>query len=36
VKIDDELLEKPKLGVSKPPRPLVVRAGRSMKMVMIV
>ncbi|HEY3973934.1 MAG TPA: tyrosine--tRNA ligase [Candidatus Sulfotelmatobacter sp.] len=36
VKIDDELVEKPKLAVPSPARPLVVRAGRSMKMVMIV
>jgi tyrosyl-tRNA synthetase len=36
VKIDDELLEKPKLAVPHPARPLVVRAGRSMKRVMIV
>jgi tyrosyl-tRNA synthetase len=36
VEIDRELVEKPKLAVSSPPRPLVVRAGRSMKQVTIV
>jgi tyrosyl-tRNA synthetase len=36
VEIDDELIEKPKLAVPQPARPLVVRAGRSMKRVMIV
>jgi predicted rRNA methylase YqxC with S4 and FtsJ domains len=36
VKIDDELVEKPKLAVPQPARPLVVRAGRSMKIVMII
>jgi tyrosyl-tRNA synthetase len=35
VQIDGELVEKPKLAVPSPARPLVVRAGRSMKMVMI-
>ena len=36
VEIDRELVEKPKLAVPSPARPLVVRAGRSMKQVMIV
>ena len=36
VRIDDELIEKPKLAVPQPARPLLVRAGRSMKRVMIV
>jgi len=36
VGIDGELVEKPKLAVPSPARPLVVRAGRSMKQVMIV
>jgi tyrosyl-tRNA synthetase len=36
VEIDGELVEKPKLAVPSPARPLVVRAGRSMKRVMIV
>ena len=36
VEIDRELIEKPKLAISIPARPLVVRAGRSMKQVMIV
>ena len=36
VEIDGELVEKPKLAVPSPARPLVVRAGRSMKQVMIV
>ena len=36
VEIDGELIEKPKLAVPGPARPLVVRAGRSMKRVMIV
>jgi tyrosyl-tRNA synthetase len=35
VQIDGELVEKPKLAVPSPARPLLVRAGRSMKMVMI-
>jgi tyrosyl-tRNA synthetase len=35
VEIDGELVEKPKLAVPSPARPLVVRAGRSMKRVMI-
>ncbi|MGB7865664.1 MAG: S4 domain-containing protein, partial [Candidatus Sulfotelmatobacter sp.] len=35
VEIDGELVEKPKLAVPSPARPLVIRAGRSMKMVMI-
>src|SRR5579859_3751136 len=35
VEIDRELMEKPKLAVPSPPRPLVARAGRSMKQVMI-
>src|SRR6202167_2358891 len=35
VEIDGELIEKPKLAVPSPARPLVIRAGRSMKMVMI-
>ena len=35
VRIDEELVEKPKLAVPSPARPLLVRAGRSMKMVMI-
>jgi tyrosyl-tRNA synthetase len=35
VEIDGEIVEKPKLAVPSPARPLVVRAGRSMKMVMI-
>jgi tyrosyl-tRNA synthetase len=36
VRIDEELVEKPKLAVPSPARPLVVRAGRSMKQVMII
>jgi tyrosyl-tRNA synthetase len=36
VEIERELVEKPKLAVPSPARPLVVRAGRSMKRVMIV
>jgi tyrosyl-tRNA synthetase len=36
VRIDGELVEKPKLAVPSPARPLVVRAGRSIKQVMIV
>jgi tyrosyl-tRNA synthetase len=36
VRIDGELVEKPKLAVPSPARPLLVRAGRSMKQVMIV
>jgi predicted rRNA methylase YqxC with S4 and FtsJ domains len=36
VKIDDEVVEKPKLAVPLPARQLVVRAGRSMKKVTIV
>jgi tyrosyl-tRNA synthetase len=36
VRIDEELIEKPKLAVPSPARPLLVRAGRSMKRVMIV
>ncbi len=36
VAIDGELIEKPKLAVPLPARPLIVRAGRSMKQVMIV
>jgi len=36
VEIDSELIEKPKLAVPSPARPLIVRAGRSMKRVMIV
>jgi tyrosyl-tRNA synthetase len=36
VEIDRELIERPKLAVPNPARPLVVRAGRSMKRVMIV
>jgi tyrosyl-tRNA synthetase len=36
IRIDEELVEKPKLAVPSPARPLVVRAGRSMKQVMIV
>ena len=35
VEIDRELVEKPKLAVSSPARPLIVRAGRSIKRVMI-
>jgi tyrosyl-tRNA synthetase len=35
VEIDGESVEKPKLAVPSPARPLVVRAGRSMKMVTI-
>ena len=35
VEIDRELVDKPKLAVPRPSRPLVVRAGRSMKRVMI-
>jgi tyrosyl-tRNA synthetase len=35
VAIDGELVEKPKLAVPSPPRPLIVRAGRTMKQVMI-
>jgi tyrosyl-tRNA synthetase len=35
VEIDGETVEKPKLAVPSPARPLVVRAGRSMKRVMI-
>lgn len=33
VEIDSELVDKPKLAVPRPSRPLVVRAGRSMKRV---
>jgi tyrosyl-tRNA synthetase len=36
VEIDSELIDRPKLAVPRPSRPLVVRAGRSMKRVMIV
>ncbi len=36
VEIDEELVDKPKLAVSTPARPLVVRAGRSIKRVTIV
>ena len=36
VQIDEEPIEKPKLAVPQPARPLVVRAGRSMKRVAIV
>ena len=36
VEIDGELIDKPKLAVPTPARPLRVRAGRSMKRVMIV
>ena len=36
VEIDGELVLKPKLAVPSPARPLVIRAGRSMKRVMIV
>jgi tyrosyl-tRNA synthetase len=36
VEIDGELVEKPKLAVPIPPRPFLVRAGRSMKMVTII
>jgi tyrosyl-tRNA synthetase len=36
VEIDSELIDRPKLAVPRPSRPLVVRAGRSMKLVMIV
>jgi tyrosyl-tRNA synthetase len=36
VQIDKELIEKPKLGVPRPTRPLLVKAGRSIKSVMIV
>jgi predicted rRNA methylase YqxC with S4 and FtsJ domains len=36
VEIDAELIDKPKLAVPTPARPLLVRAGRSMKRVMIV
>jgi len=35
VEIDNELVDKPKLAVPRPSRPLVIRAGRSMKRVMI-
>jgi tyrosyl-tRNA synthetase len=35
VEIDQELVDKPKLAVPRPSRPLVVRVGRSMKRVMI-
>jgi tyrosyl-tRNA synthetase len=35
VEIERELVEKPKLAVPSPARPLIVRAGRSMKQVMI-
>jgi len=35
VEIDKELVDKPKLAVQRPSRPLIVRAGRSMKRVMI-
>ncbi len=35
VEIDRELVEKPKLAVPSPSRPLVVRAGKSMKLVQI-
>ena len=33
VEIDGEVVDKPKLAVPSPPRPLIVRAGRSMKRV---
>jgi tyrosyl-tRNA synthetase len=36
VEIDGEAVAKPKLAVPSPARPLVVRAGRSMKMVTII
>ena len=35
VEIDGQLVDKPKLAVLRPSRPLIVRAGRSMKSVMI-
>jgi tyrosyl-tRNA synthetase len=35
VEIDNELVDKPKLAVPRPSRPLVIRAGRTMKRVMI-
>jgi tyrosyl-tRNA synthetase len=35
VEIDRELVDKPKLALQRPSRPLIVRAGRSMKRVMI-
>jgi tyrosyl-tRNA synthetase len=35
VEIDSEVVDKPKLAVPRPSRPLVVRAGRTMKRVMI-
>jgi tyrosyl-tRNA synthetase len=35
VEIDRELVDKPKLALPRPSRPLIVRAGRSMKRVMI-
>jgi len=35
VEIDREIVDKPKLAVPRPARPLIVRAGRSMKRVMI-
>jgi len=35
VEIDSELVDRPKLAVPRPSRPLVVRAGRSMKRVML-
>jgi tyrosyl-tRNA synthetase len=35
VEIDSEVVDKPKLAVPRPARPLVVRAGRTMKRVMI-
>jgi hypothetical protein len=35
VEIDGQLVDKPKLAVPRPTRPLIVRAGRSMKRVVI-
>ena len=35
VEIDRELVNKPKLALARPSRPLIIRAGRSMKRVMI-
>jgi tyrosyl-tRNA synthetase len=35
VEIDGQLVDKPKLAVPRPSRPLIVRVGRSMKSVMI-
>ena len=35
VEIDSELVDRPKLAIPRPARPLIVRAGRSMKRVMI-